>query len=241
FTSYSKETLEEQLGGWARDGIRSVKMKVGRDAGADPARVAAARAAIGPEVRLMVDANGAYTRREAERLAHVYAEQGVAWFEEPVATDDLDGMRFLRERAPAGMEIAGGEYGWNALYFERMLRAGAVDVLQADATRCLGFTGFLQAAALCTHASLPLSAHTAPNLHAHVCCAAAPVRDVEWFHDHARIEAMAFDGALVPRDGALVPRRDVAGNGLALRGGDLDRFLVFADDGGAGATQGARP
>ena len=72
-----------------------------------------------------------------------FAELGVTWFEEPVSSDDLDGLRLLRDRAPAGMDIAAGEYGYDLFYFRRMLEAGAVDVLQADATRCGGITGFL--------------------------------------------------------------------------------------------------
>jgi L-alanine-DL-glutamate epimerase-like enolase superfamily enzyme len=239
FTSYPPVEVARQLGGWAQEGIRRVKMKVGRDPAADPDRVAAARAAVGGEVGLMVDANGAYGRRQALALARRFAcEQDVAWFEEPVATDDLAGMAWLRERAPAAMEIAGGEYGWDALYYERMLRAGAVDVLQADATRCAGFTGFRQVAELCRLAQLPLSAHTAPNLHAHASCAAPAARDVEWFHDHARIEAMALDGALRPARGDLVPRRDVAGNGLTLKRRDLERFLVVDDRGERAGVRG---
>ena len=95
----------------------------------------------------------------------------MSWFEEPVSSDDLDGLRLLRDRAPAGMDIAAGEYGYDLPYFRRMLEAGAVDVLQADATRCAGITGFLRVGALCEARSLPLSAHCAPSLHVHPACA----------------------------------------------------------------------
>jgi L-alanine-DL-glutamate epimerase-like enolase superfamily enzyme len=149
FTSYSIKQLTEQLGEWAGEGIRRVKMKVGRDPEHDPERVQAARAAIGSETELFVDANGAYSRKQALALANTFAEAGVRWFEEPVSSDDLEGLHVMRDEGPAGMDITAGEYGYDLFYFRRMLNAGAVDVLQADATRCGGITGFLQVAALC--------------------------------------------------------------------------------------------
>ena len=119
-------------------------MKIGRHPADDLGRVRAAREAIGPDAELFVDANGAYSRKQALAQAERFAELGVTWFEEPVSSDDLDGLRLIRDRGPAGMDIAAGEYGYDLFYFRRMLDAGAVDVLQADATRCGGITGFLR-------------------------------------------------------------------------------------------------
>jgi L-alanine-DL-glutamate epimerase-like enolase superfamily enzyme len=201
-------------------------MKIGRDPGSDLERVRAARQAIGPDAELFVDANGAYTRKQALAFAEAFEEPGVSWFEEPVSSDDLEGLRLLRDRAPAGMDIAAGEYGYDLFYFRRMLDAGAVDVLQADATRCGGITGFLQAGALCEAAPVPLSAHTAPSLHAHPCCALSPAVHVEHFHDHARIEQMLFDGALRPVGGKLHPDLSRPGLGLELKRKDAARFAV---------------
>jgi L-alanine-DL-glutamate epimerase-like enolase superfamily enzyme len=226
FTSYSIPELQRQLAGWAEAGIGRVKMKVGRSPAEDAARVRAARQAVGPAIELFVDANGAYDRKQALRHAEGFAEFGVTWFEEPVSSDDLDGLRLLRDRAPAAMEIAAGEYGYDLFYFRRMLEAGAVDVLQADATRCGGWTGFLSAAALCQARSMPLSAHTAPSLHAHVCCAAAPARHVEYFHDHQRIEQMLFEGALRPENGMLRPDPSRPGLGMVFKRADAERFAI---------------
>ena len=106
----------------------------------------------------------------------------------------------MRERAPAGMEIAAGEYGYTLDYFRRMLAADAVDVLQADVTRCGGITGFLQVAALCDAHHVAVG-HCAPALHLHAACAAPRLRHQEWFHDHVRIEHMLFDGAPRAKDG----------------------------------------
>ncbi len=226
FTSYSVEKLQEQLGNWAAQGMKMVKMKIGRDPVADVARVRAARRAIGEKAELFVDANGAYSRKQALEQAERFAESGVNWFEEPVSSDDLDGLRLLRDRAPAGMNIAAGEYGYDAYYFRRMLAAGAVDVLQADATRCCGVSGFLQAAALCEAFELPFSFHCAPALHAPLACAAPAFWVGEYFFDHARIEAMLFEGAAQPMDGALMPDRSRPGLGLEFKRADAARFAV---------------
>jgi L-alanine-DL-glutamate epimerase-like enolase superfamily enzyme len=225
FTSYTVAQLAGQLGGWARDGIAMVKMKVGRDAAADPARVHAAREAIG-DAALFVDANGGYGRKQALALAQRFAEDGVTWFEEPVSSDDLAGLELLRDRMPPGMDVTAGEYGYDIGYFRAMLAAGAVDVLQADATRCAGITGFMRVAALCQAFQVPLSSHCAPALHVHACCAATPVRHLEYFFDHARIEGMLFDGAPRPRDGCLFPDRTRPGLGLELKRADAARYAA---------------
>ena len=226
FTSYSIDRLRDQLGGWVADGIRYVKMKIGRDPRADRERVAEARRAIGSSAGLFVDANGAYDRKQALAQAEAFAHHGVEWFEEPVSSDDLDGLRLMRDRAPAGMAIAAGEYGYEPVYFRRMLEAGAVDVLQADATRCGGITGFLAADALCDAWNIPLSAHTAPSIHAHACSAAPRARNLEYFHDHVRIEQMLFDGTLRPVDGVLTPDRARPGLGLELKSRDAERYAT---------------
>ncbi len=228
FTSYSDSKLREQLGGWAEAGFLAVKMKIGRDAAADIERVRAARAAIGPKVQLFVDANGAYTRKQALEQAHRFRECDVTWFEEPVSSDDLEGLHLIRNQGPPGMVIAAGEYGYDSWYFRRMLEAEAVDVLQADATRCAGITGFLLADALCASRSMPLSAHTSPSLHAHACCGAQRAINVEYFYDHARIEKMAFDGALEVTNGSLSPDLSRPGFGLTLRERDMRPYKVYS-------------
>jgi L-alanine-DL-glutamate epimerase-like enolase superfamily enzyme len=225
FTSYTDAQLERQLAGWVERGISSVKMKVGSHPERDPERARRARAAIGEEVGLFVDANGAYERKQALSLAEVFVQEARAsWFEEPVSSDDLEGLSLLRDRAPAGMDIAAGEYGYDLFYFRRMLEAGAVDVLQADVTRCGGITQLLQVAALCASHGVPLSAHTSPTVHAHVCSAIAPLAHVEYFHDHARIEEMLFDGAPELVNGGLRPDPQAPGHGLVLREREAEQF-----------------
>jgi L-alanine-DL-glutamate epimerase-like enolase superfamily enzyme len=227
FTSYPDDRLAAQLGGWAEQGFRRVKMKVGRDPNRDLHRVRIAREAVGPPTALSVDANGGLGRMQALWFADRYAaEFGVSWFEEPVSSDDLEGLRVLCDRAPAGMDIAAGEYGYKLDYFEKMLAAGAVTCLQADVTRCEGITGFLRVAALCQARSLELSAHCGPSIHVHPCCAVMPLRHLEYFHDHVRVERILFDGTLEPVDGSLRPDLSRPGNGLELKRADAERYAV---------------
>jgi L-alanine-DL-glutamate epimerase-like enolase superfamily enzyme len=226
FTSYTVEALQRQLAGWVERGISRVKMKVGRNPDDDDQRVRKAREAIGREAELLVDANGAYSRKQALTHADAFAEAGVTWFEEPVSSDDHEGLRLVRDRGPSGMDIAAGEYGYDLYYFRRLLDAGAVDVLQADATRCAGITGFLQVGALCDAYNMPLSSHTASALHVHPCCAIARVRHLEHFYDHERIERLLFDGAPEPVDGILRPDVSRPGVGLELKRADANRYAA---------------
>jgi L-alanine-DL-glutamate epimerase-like enolase superfamily enzyme len=225
FTSYSDERLCEQLGGWAEAGIPRVKMKVGRDPERDPVRLDAAREAVGDDVDLFVDANGAFARKEALAWAERYAASwDVKWFEEPVSSDDLEGLRLIRDDAPAGLEIAAGEYAYIPADFRNLV--GSVDCLQADVTRCGGITGLLSASGLANAHQIDVSAHCAPAISTHAFCAVERRRHLEYFHDHVRIEAMLFDGVPEPRDGVLRPDRSRVGNGLELKRRDAERLAA---------------
>lgn len=226
FTSYSITQLEQQIAGWQEQGISQFKIKVGRQPDADLQRVSAARETIGPQAQLFVDANGAYDVKQALTLGGRFCELGVTWYEEPVSSDNLRGLRLLRDRCPAPLEVAAGEYGYDLFYFRHMLESEAVDVLQADMTRCGGVTAFMKVNSLCEAFSVPLSAHTAPAVHAHVGCCSPAVRHVEYFHDHVRIERMLFEGAAEPRRGMLTPDRSRVGHGMSLKRSDAEQFRV---------------
>lgn len=229
FTSYDDARLREQLGRWVHeDGCRWVKMKVGADPLRDAERVRIVRNAVG-EAGLFIDANGAHTPRSAIAFAHRVAEQHVVWFEEPVSSDDVSGLRQVRDALGASgqaMDIAAGEYAYTPDDFRRLAEHRAVDVLQADITRCGGVTGFMQAAALCEAFHLDLSAHCAPALHLHACCAAPRIRHLEWFHDHVRLESMLFDGAPHVANGQVAPDLTRPGHGLTLRDADAHRYAI---------------
>jgi L-alanine-DL-glutamate epimerase-like enolase superfamily enzyme len=228
FTTYDDATATRQLERWTDTlGIPRVKIKIGESWGSceprDLARVRHAREVIGPDAELYVDANGAYTAKQAVRIgSHMMSDAGVVWFEEPVSSDDLSGLRTVREQLT--LDVAAGEYGYDETYFARMLEAQAVDCLQVDVTRCGGYTSWLRAAALAGAAGMEVSAHCAPNQHAHVGVAVPNARHVEYFWDHERIERMFFDGALDPNGGVLVPDTGSPGHGLALKEADVARF-----------------
>ena len=218
FCTYSLDRLREQLGGWAARGIPRVKMKLGRDPEHDPARLDAAREAIGGDTELFVDANGAFAPKEAVRWADRYArEWNVSWFEEPVSSGDVAGMAFVREHAP--MDVAAGEYAYVPEDVRNIV--GAVDVLQLDVTRCLGITGILDVG---NAYPVDISAHCAPAMSAHAFCAVARRRHLEYFHDHIRIEELLFDGLPELRDGALHPDRSRPGNGLELKRKEVEKW-----------------
>src|SRR6185437_8598684 len=218
FCTYSLERLQEQLGGWVAQGIPRVKMKLGREPNEDPARLDAVREAVGDEAELFVDANGAFTAKEALGWAERYAlEWNVSWFEEPVSSADFDGLRLLREHAP--LEIAAGEYAYTPQDVRNIV--GCVDVLQLDVTRCLGITGVLDVA---NAFGIDISAHCAPAISAHVFCAVERRRHLEYFHDHIRIEELLFDGRPELREGALHPDRSRPGNGLELKRKEIEKW-----------------
>lgn len=224
FCNYDRTRLQEQLGGWVEQDVPRVKMKVGRDPGRDEARVAWAREAIGPNVQLMVDANGAYQVKEALAWARRFADAGIVWLEEPVSSDDREGLAQVRRKGPAGLAVAAGEYGWDLFDFHGLLQHQAVDVVQPDVTRCGGYTAFLRVDGLCRAHNLSLSAHCAPAQSAHAVCACETAVHLEYFHDHARIESLLFDGTLSPEHGRLTPDRSRAGNGLTLKRADVKEF-----------------
>jgi L-alanine-DL-glutamate epimerase-like enolase superfamily enzyme len=227
FTNYPLDRLAGQLAGWVDQGIGRVKLKTSRHPEEDPTRLGAVRRAIGDNPELFVDANGALSRKQALYWADRFADEwGVRWFEEPVSSDDLEGLRLLRDRGPARLEIAAGEYAFVPKDFADLLSAQAVDCLQADVTRCGGITGLLQVAGLSECHQIDLSAHCAPALSAHAFCAVPRLRHLEYFHDHVRIESMLFDGTLSPDGGALRPSLSRPGLGLEVRWADAEPYRV---------------
>jgi L-alanine-DL-glutamate epimerase-like enolase superfamily enzyme len=228
FTNWDSEALTRQVDRWLAQGMTRVKIKIGQDHGRrefrDLERVAQVRSLVGPGVELFVDANGAYTTAQAVRIAAAMEAHDVRWFEEPVSSDDPAGLRAVRELSRA--EVAAGEYGHDLAYLARLCHAGSVGCLQIDITRCGGLTEFLRAAAVAAAHGLQVSAHCAPNLHTPVLAAIPNARHVEWFHDHERIENLAFDGALTPSGGTVRPHSDRAGHGLHFRPAAVEPFRL---------------
>ena len=226
FTSYDDRQLTDQLTGWLDRGMRRVKIKIGDSWGTrvdrDLRRVALTRETVGPDTELYVDANGGYGAGQATRVGHRLAEWDVRWYEEPVSSDDLAGLRRVADAVPA--DVAAGEYGYDLVYFARMV--DCVDCLQIDTTRCGGYTEWLRAAALAAAHNLEVSGHCAPSLTVPVAVATPNFRHLEWFADHDRIERMLFDGVPDPAGGAARPDPSVDGSGLHLRTADAQPYRV---------------
>jgi L-alanine-DL-glutamate epimerase-like enolase superfamily enzyme len=229
FTTYDERRTRDQLERWVDTWkIPRVKIKIGESSGSDERRdlnrIALARSVVGPDTELYVDANGGYRRKQAIRVAHAMADHDVTWFEEPVSSDDLAGLREVRDQVTP--DVTAGEYGYDLAYFNRMLAGQAVDCLQIDVTRCGGITDWVRAAAVAAAYNVEVSGHCAPNLHAHVATTIPNLRHLEYFHDHHRIEHMLFDGALSPEGGALRPDQARPGLGLEFKHRDAEQFRV---------------
>lgn len=230
FTNYSDPTTRTQLEQWVGHmGIEMVKIKIGQEwgqrIGRDLERIALARRVVGDEVEVFVDANGAYSVKQAIRMGQrCCSEYGVTWFEEPVSSDNLAGLHEIR--CQVASDVTAGEYGYDESYFARMIAAEAVDCLQIDVTRCGGYTSWLRVAAIAAANGLEVSAHCAPALHAQVAGAVPNLRHVEYFHDHYRIEGMLFDGTLVPTGGSLVPDPSSPGHGYRLKEPDAEPYRI---------------
>jgi len=229
FTTDDESVLAADVERWVGElGAGAVKLKIAQGAGThvgrDLERVRVARRAAGDDVALFVDANGGYSRAVARRVGDAFADQGVVWFEEPVTSDDTAGLAALRTELTC--DIAAGEYCWRPRDGADLLAAGAVDCLQLDVTRVGGFTGWLAAAAIADAAGYDVSAHCAPQLSAHVACAAPRARHVEWFVDHATTDARLFDGLLAPVDGELRPSATTPGHGVTLREPEVARLRI---------------
>lgn len=225
FTSYADHELEQQFADWADEGILHMKMKIGREPNRDNERVRAARKIIGDNIGLFVDANGAYSVKQSINKANEFRQSNVSWFEEPVASSNLEGLNFIRQHTNC-MNVTAGEYGYNLVYFKQMLSAGAVDILQADATRCGGITTFLKAGCLSESYQIPFSSHCAPSLHLHAAIALSSFYISEYFFDHVRIESMLFDGFSPPVNGYMFPDLSRPGLGIEFKKQDAEKFKI---------------
>jgi L-alanine-DL-glutamate epimerase-like enolase superfamily enzyme len=227
FTTYSSKQLDSQVEAWLEVDSTRVKIKIGESWGSrvarDIERMRQVRERVGPNVELFVDANGGYTAKQAIRVMRSVAELDIRWFEEPVSSDNLAGL--AQVRAAVSADVAAGEYGYDLFTLRRLCETGAVDALQADATRCGGITEWLRVAAVAAAFNLQVSGHCAPNLHVAVAAAIPNLRHLEWFWDHDRIERLLFDGALVPSGGS-VRLTDSIGSGFTLKADEVERYRI---------------
>ncbi len=138
-------------------GFAAVKMKVGQGPARDAELVALVRRALGPDVKLSVDANHAYTPAEAIRLARLIEQEDIHWFEEPVSPLDPDA--YLEVKARTHIPLAGGECEYTRFGFDRWFRLRAVDFAQPDVCACGGITEAMKIAALGSLTGVHITPH----------------------------------------------------------------------------------
>lgn len=211
-----------------RAGFRAVKLKIGRGISTDIAHVEAARAAIGADIQLMVDANGAYTAAESIKLARDLVKLGVYWLEEPVHPEFPEDLARVRRRVD--LPVASGEWLGTWFQFRDLLKAEAADVIMPNITRCGGFTGLTKIADMAALENVMVAPHGVGAglgiVAAVAACAAMPNFLIYEYNQlfnplrHSVIrESIHFeDGALRPQAGQ--------GLGLSLDDATIARFRV---------------
>ncbi|MFF8970232.1 L-fuconate dehydratase [Streptomyces sp. NPDC014995] len=155
---YDDEKLTRLAAGAVADGFRQIKLKVGADLDDDVRRCRVARAVVGPDVRIAVDANQRWDVEEAIRWTRALAEFDPYWIEEPTSPDDILGHAAVR-RAVAPVKVATGEHVHNRVVFKQLLQAGALDVLQLDAARVGGVNENLAILLLAAKFGVPVCPH----------------------------------------------------------------------------------
>ena len=206
-------------------GVRAVKMKVGAlSINADVERVRVAREAIGPDIRLMVDANNAYRHYQAIEFARKTEKYDLFWFEEPVEPDDYIGQAEITRAT--SIPIAAGENEYTRYGFRDMINVRAVDILQPDALVLGGVTEFMKIAALAQANDLDLAPHGNQEVHIHLVCAIPNGLILEYYAD--KFDAMhgnVFKDTLEIKDG-YVYAPDRPGLGMELNSEFLAKYRV---------------
>jgi D-arabinonate dehydratase len=201
--------LVEEMAGYVAEGFHAVKMKVGAlTLAEDTERVRAVRQAVGDDVELLVDANGAYSTFAARAMARALAEQRVFWFEEPLSPDNLDGYRLLV--GDGCVPIAHGENEYTRFGFRDVIRAGAADILNPDAQVLGGITEMRHVVSLIAAQELCFAPHGDQHIHVHLAAGLPGGLMLECYHERVtgiaaemvvdRLE-LAGDGTVAPPDG----------------------------------------
>jgi mandelate racemase len=200
---------DEALELMAEGGFTALKVRVGRDRAADDiAAVRRVREAVGDEVTLVVDYNQGLTLGDALERCRALDAEGLAWIEEPLRYDDLDGHARLARDIATPVMLGENFYGPRAMH--EAIRAQACDLVMPDLMRIGGVTGWLQAAAVADVAGLPMSSHLYPEVSGHLLRVTPTRQWAEWQDWAHPVLARPFE----VRSGQLhLP--DVPGNGLA--------------------------
>jgi D-galactarolactone cycloisomerase len=152
------EELAEEASRHVENGFRRMKMRLGRGGDYDAAALAAVRRGAGSRAQVIVDGSMRYDLAGANRLADLLADNDVFWFEEPFTPEDIDSFVALGKRAR--LPIAAGENEFGLQGFRELIRAGAIDVVQADASRCGGISEVVKVGRLAAEHGCRLAPHS---------------------------------------------------------------------------------
>jgi D-arabinonate dehydratase len=218
--------LAQEMAGYIDMGARAVKMKIGAlSIREDVERVKVVRQAIGPEVKLLLDANCAYRAYQAIQFAKRVEEYDPFWFEEPVAPDDYDGLRKLA--AQTTIPIATGENEYTRYGFRDLIATQAVPILNADAKVLGGVTEFAKVAALAQAYDLDIAPHGAQEVHIHLVTAIANGLILEFYPTRFdRMRDKIYRHPLQLNDDGTVSPPNLPGIGVELDYSALEPYRV---------------
>jgi L-alanine-DL-glutamate epimerase-like enolase superfamily enzyme len=221
--------LQEEMVTSVEMGARAIKMKVGGvSINEDVARVKAVREAIGPDVKLLIDANCAYRAYEAIRLARQVERYDIFWFEEPVAPDDYEGHQ--RVAVSTSIPVATGENEYTRYGFRDLIAHQAASILNPDAKVLGGVTEFMKVVALAQAHDLDIAPHGSQDIHVHLVAAIANGLILEYYRDSVdpMWSKMFVETLRVNADGTVSPP-NVPGIGAEPNYAALEPFRVTQD------------
>jgi L-alanine-DL-glutamate epimerase-like enolase superfamily enzyme len=217
WTSYEDDQLVEEMCTIVRRGFKALKFKVGVEGGhninRDVVRVRKVREAIGPEIKILVDANNCFDAATAVQLANRIREYDITLFEEPVFADDIPGLS--RFRRGTDIPLATGEHEYTKFGVRDLLLNEAADIVQADGARAGGYTEMLKIAALTQTWNVKFAPHAMEHTHLHLMAAIPNGFMLERLLMFEDLTHHVFKDASIPKDGMMaVPDRP--GMGLVL-------------------------
>lgn len=228
WTNHTLDELVAEQRGFVEQGFPRVKMKIGKDFGQaereDLQRLEAVRKAIGDDVELYVDANNGYHAKQAIRMARHLEDYGVAWFEEPVLADDIDGLAAVARATP--IPVASGEHEYTKYGFRDLIARGGADIVQPDVGRVGGITEWLKVAHLAHAFNLPVAPHAYAPVHLHLAMATPNLRVVEVLNMESASNERWFTELPPIQGGRWKPFADRPGLGLALHPDAVRRMAV---------------
>ena len=198
----SQDALVEDAVAMKEAGFTGAKIKVGKPGiDEDRRRLRAVRDAVGDDFRIMVDANQSFDLAEAIRRAHMMADIGIHWFEEPMRADDVSAHKVLARQS--AVPIAVGESMYSLSQFKDYLQTGACHIVQADVARVGGITPWLKIAHLAEAFNVPICPHFLMELHVALVCAVPNAPTLEYIPqlDTVTLKPMTVrEGSAIPSD-----------------------------------------